>query len=210
MNLKNILKQLKLNESTISMILGACVIVIIGLLVVNYFRNLKPTGNTIPEALTTERVTLPTTHTVAAGETLWDISERYYESGYNWVDIQTENKLSDANAISEGQVLNIPNVSRREVTATETSKPTVTTTPVATTIATATPKPVVATPSATTTSNNEATVTGDSYTIVRGDTLWSISIKAYGNGYKWLDIAKANKLANPNVIHAGNSLTLPR
>jgi nucleoid-associated protein YgaU len=56
---------------------------------------------------------------------------------------------------------------------------------------------------------NGTTVVG-SYTVVKGDSLWSIAVKAYGDGYKWVSIAKANKLDNPNVIHAGNVLVIPK
>jgi nucleoid-associated protein YgaU len=45
---------------------------------------------------------------------------------------------------------------------------------------------------------------------VKGDSLWKIAVRAYGDGYKWVSIAKANKLVNPNLIHSGNVLTLPR
>lgn len=53
-------------------------------------------------------------------------------------------------------------------------------------------------------------VDADTYTVVKGDSLWSISVLAYGDGYKWSEIAKLNNLTNPNLIHAGNVLKLPR
>jgi nucleoid-associated protein YgaU len=40
--------------------------------------------------------------------------------------------------------------------------------------------------------------------------LWTIAVRAYGDGYKWTEIAKANKLVNPNLIHPGNVFVLPR
>ena len=49
-----------------------------------------------------------------------------------------------------------------------------------------------------------------SYTVVRGDSLWKISKKFYNDGLNWPFIASENKLANPNVIHAGNVLTVPK
>jgi len=48
------------------------------------------------------------------------------------------------------------------------------------------------------------------YTVVRGDNLWKISTRFYGTGYNWVMIASENKLANPNIIHAGNVLTIPK
>jgi nucleoid-associated protein YgaU len=48
------------------------------------------------------------------------------------------------------------------------------------------------------------------YTVVRGDNLWKISTSFYGTGYNWVIVAKENKLANPNIVHAGNTLTIPK
>lgn len=48
------------------------------------------------------------------------------------------------------------------------------------------------------------------YTVVRGDSLSQIARKFYGDGGKWVEIAKANKLANPQVIHAGNVFVIPK
>lgn len=58
--------------------------------------------------------------------------------------------------------------------------------------------------------SEEMSATAETYTVVHGDSLWNIAVKAYGDGYRWVEIAKANDLVNPNVIHAGNVLTLPR
>lgn len=57
---------------------------------------------------------------------------------------------------------------------------------------------------------NEPESQTETYTVVAGDSLWNISVKIYGDGYKWVEIAKANNLSNPNIIHTGNVLTLPR
>ena len=53
-------------------------------------------------------------------------------------------------------------------------------------------------------------ITGVTYTVEKGDYLWEIAVRAYGDGYKWVEIAKANNLVNPDVIHSGNVLKLPR
>lgn len=183
MNLKSILKALKLNESTISMILGAIVIVVVGVLVVNYFRGQE--GETIPglETEDFEKISLPTTHTVAQGEDLWKVSEKYYQSGYNWIDIAMENNLTNPNLIEAGQELTVPDV--------ESKQPTVETVLSAE-------------------SERGDLISGATYEVVKGDNLWNIAVRAYGDGYRWVDIAKENSLANPNLIHSGNVLTLPR
>ncbi len=52
--------------------------------------------------------------------------------------------------------------------------------------------------------------TAQEYIVQRGDSLWKIAERTYGTGYKWVDIARANNLTNPDIIHAGNTLTLPQ
>jgi nucleoid-associated protein YgaU len=47
------------------------------------------------------------------------------------------------------------------------------------------------------------------YTVKAGDSLWSIAVAQYQDGYRWPEIARANNLTNPGVIHAGNVLMLP-
>jgi len=184
LNLKGILKALKLNESTISMVLGALVIVVVGVLVINYFRGREP-GTTLPTGVTTEEesMSLPRTHTVVAGETLWSIAEKYYESGYNWVDIAQENKLANAGLIESGQKLSIPDVPAKLATAEKQE---------------------------ITSGSGETAISGSTYEVVKGDSLWKIAVRAYGDGYRWVEIAKENELLNPNIIHAGNILILPR
>jgi nucleoid-associated protein YgaU len=48
------------------------------------------------------------------------------------------------------------------------------------------------------------------YTVVKGDYLSQIAAKYYGDGNHWTAIAKENNLSNPEVIHAGNVLTIPK
>lgn len=53
--------------------------------------------------------------------------------------------------------------------------------------------------------------TGKTYTVVKGDTLWAIAKKFYGNGSQYTKIASANsdKIKNPNLIYPGQVLTIP-
>ncbi len=156
------------------MVFGAIVIIVVGILVVNYF---KEKGGTVPGISTEKEPTLKT-YRVVKGDTLWSIAEKSYGSGFNWVDIAKENNLSNPNSIEIGQVLTIPDVPVKELTV-KTTK-------------------------------SEEPISGATYEVVRGDNLWKIALRAYGDGYRWVDIAKENKLTNPNLIHAGNILILPR
>lgn len=59
-------------------------------------------------------------------------------------------------------------------------------------------------------SDKTTAITGDTYTVVKGDYLWDIAVRAYGNGNKYTMIIEANKLRNPDRIEAGTVLKLPR
>ena len=50
---------------------------------------------------------------------------------------------------------------------------------------------------------------GNYYTVVRGDTLWGIAKRFYGNGNRYPEIAKANNIANPDIIYVGQRLLIP-
>ena len=188
--LKNFLKKIKLNESTISMVLGVLVVVVVGVLIFNYFKGVgkektatpSPTpgevklieeeGKLVPEGL-------PIIYKVQKGDHLWKIAEKFYGSGYNWVDIAKENKIKNSNMLFVDQELNIPKMAVRQ------------------------PKVKVA-------QDFGPAITGDNYTIVKGDSLWKVAVRAYGDGYQWVKIAHENNIKNPDLIYSGNVLKLPR
>lgn len=66
-----------------------------------------------------------------------------------------------------------------------------------------TPRPAVSSPA--------PKVTSKTYTVVKGDCLWNIAKKFYGNGSQYTKIASANsdKIKNPNLIYPGQVLTIP-
>lgn len=176
-DLKKFLKELKLNEENISMLLGALVVIIVGVLIVNYFKDKKT--ESLPGINTSKSGSKE--HVVVKGETLWSIAEENFGSGYNWVDIKSANELKTDN-IEVGQKLVLPDVSAKQPTSTKLA---------------AAVEPT-------------NTISGSTYTVVKGDTLWNISVRAYGDGYQWTKIAQVNNLANPNLIHTGNTLSIPR
>ncbi len=181
---KTIRQRFDSTDSYVSLILGLAVVLVIGVTVINYLKSKGVTLPAIPgikQEEKTDKVTLPTDHTVAEGETLWTISEKYYQSGYNWVDVQAANTLANPDYIEVGQVLTIPDV---------------------------TPIPVPTGALATATST-EGKPKEKSYKVVAGDNLWNIAVAMYSNGYKWPEIAKANNLVNPDLIYPDTVLTLP-
>lgn len=183
--LKKLLKKLKDNESLISMILGILVVLVIGALVINYFRN-RPASPSQPQQTLVEETATPgeeekksvDLYVVKQGDNLWKIAEEIYGSGYNWIDLAKENALKNPNILIAGQELKVPKVEPRLITKQQ-------------------PKTL-------------APIEGETYTVVRGDNLWTIALRAYGDGYQWVKIARENNLANPNLIHAGNVLKIPR
>lgn len=149
--------------------------------------------------------------TVQKGESLWVIAEKKYNSGYNWVDIARANNLSNPGQIHAGDKLRLPSVRSSEQTiATVITKDENNAKTMRENVKQ--PKPVAKpSPKATTMQSNQmANITGNTYNVVRGDNLWNIAVRAYGDGYRWTEIARANGLSNPRVIHAGNHFTIPR
>jgi len=187
-NLKKLLKTLKLNESRLSMFLGVFVIAIAAIMVLRNFRKTVNDNTT----LTNEQVTQTSsetsilTHKVEKGESLWTIAEKYYKSGYKWVDIAKANKILNSNSIEKNQELVIPTL--EPIAKADTLGDSIIS------------------------NKDEATnsISGANYTVQKDDNLWKIAVRAYGDGYQWVKISRENKLTHPGLIHPGNVLTLPR
>ncbi len=200
--LKKILKKVKMNESLISMILGLMTVIIVGGLVVNYWKSnqvsikwLQPhnedqvkmeeqgeTESKTEENAAKAEATEKRVYEVKRGDNLWKIAEEVYGSGYNWVDIAKANHLKNPGVLYQGQKLELPQVEKKVVTK------------------------------QTQVQENQVknAITGDKYKVQKGDNLWQIAVRAYQDGYQWVKIAKANKLANPNLIEVGQELIIPR
>ena len=72
-------------------------------------------------------------------------------------------------------------------------------------------RPDVCTPSKVPPADEVNPKSSGSYTVQRGDTLWAIAKKYYGDGSKYPKIYNANtdKIKNPSLIYAGQILTIP-
>ena len=208
---KNALKFFKMNESAISTLMGGVVVVLIASLIFNYFRsvNLKSWKGMLldqQEASTTtvnddkkaEEAKVGGKYKVVKGDDLWHISERYYKSGYNYVDIIKENKLAQSGLIYAGMELTIPNVAPKKLTVVE---------------AKADVKTVVKTDTAgIKTETKTKSIDGGEYTTVKGDSLWTIAVRTYGDGFAWTKIYWANYKVigkHPDMLYSGLKLTLP-
>ncbi len=207
--IKNILKFFKLNENTISTLMGAVVIVVIAGLIFNYFRtaNLKTWQGILlneEQPATTDKKDEPAddkliaTYKVAKGDDLWHISEKYYKSGYNYVDIMKENKILGKGVITPGMELKIPKVESKKITVIEAKKD----------IVISDKGDVV---KADTKASAKPIEVGE-YTTQKGDSYWKLAVRAYGDGYKWTKIFWANKkiFANPDLIYSGVKITIPK
>ena len=68
----------------------------------------------------------------------------------------------------------------------------------------AAPAPVAAAPA-----GGAAAAAGSSYTVKKGDTLFTIAKTAYGNGNQWQRIAQANPGLSPSTLKAGKTIVIP-
>lgn len=205
--LKNILKFFKMNEDRFSTLLGILVVFLVAGMMINYFKtaNLnvwkgmllkesQPSTTSIDEANIAMNGEIDT-YKVVKGDDLWHISEKYYGSGYNYVDIIKENKLAKSGLIVPGQELKFPKVEAKLLTA-------------------VTPSPKLEIKDNVVTEKKEAgTIDADTYTTIKGDNLWTIAVRSYGDGYKWTKIYWANRVVigkNPNILFTGLKLSLPK
>lgn len=122
------------------------------------------------------------TYITKTGDHLWKIAEETYGSGYNAYDIAKANKITNPDIIHAGVKLNLPEVTPKS--------------PTKGSIVTAQTQPVK--------------MAESKYTVKSGDYLWKIALDAYGDGYAWVKIANANKIANPDLIYPGTVLNIPR
>ncbi|MBU2591883.1 LysM peptidoglycan-binding domain-containing protein [Patescibacteria group bacterium] len=181
------------------MVMGILVVLIVGGLAYRYFQNKSGLADQGSETALSEGVLENESlsgdenvsfengkinHTVSKGENLWQIAEKYFKSGYNWVDIVEENNIQNPDILSVGQKLVIPGVEPRKLTIAA--------------------EPV--------TEGEALTITSDKYQVQKGDYLSLIAKNAYGKGSEWVRIWEANKdeVVNPNLIFPGQGLRIPR
>ena len=180
----------RFGESYTSLILGMVVIIILAILLVAFFRNrnlLSGSNRTTDTSSTsTSREAenrMSDTYVVTEGDTLWTIAEKNYRSGYNWIDIAKANNLENADQINEGTKLTLPKVEAKTITYVDQSNQD---------------------------AQSESKITGTTYRVAEGDTLWSIAERKYNDGYRWIELAKTNNIGNPDLIYQDTTLQLPQ
>lgn len=195
-------KNFKWGESYTSLLLGVVVVIVTVLFGVSIIRQqahvqqtsslsttstgavVSPTPTPSQQPGATLQKNGKTVYIVKEGDDLWSIADHFYHDSYKWTDIAEANNLADPSSIFSGNELVIPQVQ----------------------VAAGSDKPAIHEVSA----QSPNAITGSSYTVISGDDLWNIAVRAYADGYRWTDIAKANNLAEPGVIHSGNVLKIPR
>lgn len=185
-------------QSYLSLILGVFIVVVLAVLLYNYFS--KPTGDIGPSGQAGEefgltedvsKENLPGKYTVKEDDTLFLIAQKYYDDGYLYSEIVKTNSLQNENLIEVGQVLEIPRVEKQAE-------------------ASLTPSPEPATGGAENQTVWGEKISSDTYTVVEGDWLSKIAGRAYGDIMTYEKIAEANNISNPDLIEPGMVLKIPR
>ena len=181
----NLLSQIKWGESYTSLLLGSVVVVVILFLFLSFFK-----GKNI---LTQETGSTSTTENAQNSELSMNKKTYVVKAGDDLWHIAENLYGSGYNWVDLASVNNLSDPGIIYV-GTRLTIPNV--------------KKRVLTP--TENIQQEIVIKGSSYVVQKGDYLWDIAIRAYGDGYKWTDIANANNISNPDVIDIGLVLKLPR
>lgn len=184
-------KYFKSTEEVISMFLGLVIVVVVVGLIFNFFQKRK--GNVeVPGASNNIKITEDignkdelkvedNTYQVVKGDNLWKIAVKNYNNGYNWTEIAKANNLKNPSSIDVGQKIILPNIEKKEVIS---------------------QNKIV---------GKTETISTNEYKVVKGDNLWKIAVRAYGDGYQWTKIYQANKskIRFPSKLEIGMVLTIP-
>jgi len=223
-SLSDRIQNLNITRSYTSLAYGVVTVVVLFILIVvgiRTFTNQEDVDITDDAAVTEVQ---GEEYTVQEGQTLWEISEEVYGTGFEWERIAQANNLDNPGQIEEGMTLTIPEMDGEEDDLTQaspspeagdateeqepTQAPRATSQPSPTETPRVTPSPT----EAPAVGGQGERIQGDSYTVKQGDFLWDIAVRAYGDGYRWVEIYRANidMIANPDLIYVGQEFTIPR
>lgn len=173
-------------ESYPSFILGAIIVVILGLLVANFIsrRGAQSIDGGVKTEQKTEASMAPkagSEYTIREGDSLSKISESVYGTQENWTAIASANKITNPNRVLVGDKINLP---AKE----EMGKGTV--------------------------ADASSMSSEKTYQVAEGDTFFTIAQKVYGDGSKWTVLFGANgarRLPNGNpLVYSGTTIVVPR
>ena len=143
-----------------------------------------PTAPTKKVATAKAKSSSYTVYTVEAGDTLTAIAGVWFKDTNKWKEIVAVNPGLSASNLKVGQKINLPAKSGSASTKVSSA-----------------------------TKSSASTVTaGNQHVVTAGETLASISDKAYGNRTNWKKIYEANKSvigSNPSTLKVGMKLTIP-
>lgn len=201
--LERLENEIQSNQSKVSLILGALIVLVIGILVFNYFNRNQASLGPAQQTQTTQQSPqpdvaqdkLPGPYTVKDGDTLFTIAEKYYADGNKFEDIAKANNLTNPDEIIVGQILQISKLDSELAQVSPTSSP----------------QPS----SSSGTGGGNTTIWGprieeNTYTVVENDWLSKIAGRAYGDVMAYERIAQANNISNPDHIEPGMVLTIPK
>ncbi len=187
----------KIKENYLSVALGFLVFLIAVTLIYRSTTNRQKTRMEEEQAQEQMMEQKKNVHVVKAGESISSIARDVLGSMDYADEIAAANSLKNPEVIEVGQELTIPEVgSRAEPTA--AAEPTK---------AMEKKEEPAAMQGAQT---SQAKITGNTYTVLRGDTLATIAKRAYGDESMYKKIMQANGLRNANRVEAGMVLKLPR
>lgn len=191
--------EIQSNQSKVSLVLGGLIVLVIGILVFNYFNQgkstLGPAQQIQSEEQDVSKENLPGKYTVKENDTLFTIAEKYYSDGNQYTEIAKANSLTNPDQIEKGQVLEIPKL---ELLAQASPVPS------------ASPEEEALGTGGGNTTIWGPRIEGNTYTVVEGDWLSKIAGRAYGDIMAFDRIAKANNISNPDLIEPGMVLVIPR
>ena len=185
-------KYFKSNEEIVSMFLGLVIVVVVGGLIFNYFQknkgvvNIPGLSNEVSLNMEKAEDSVVGVYEIVKGDSLWKIATEKYGNGYAWMEIAKANNLESPSVLEVGQKLTIPE--KVTVAGEEIGMKSIQ-------------------------GKGETVISqGENYQVIKGDSLWKIAVRAYGDGYQWTKIWQENKskLPNANGLEIGVVLNIPK
>lgn len=109
--------ELRSSQSYSNLILGLIIVLVIGILLLNYFKKTQSELGSSSQSDQTQTKSqsgdvdpnnLPGNYTIKEGDTLFSIAQKYYQDGYQYPKLVQANNLTNENTIEVGQTIIIP------------------------------------------------------------------------------------------------------